>query len=199
MPCQRRGTFVVRFRHNTTRQQQTNGDDNAMQWQGVNTNGYEGSPPPTKTMAHHHPQHRRRGPRPSTTPRMPTTAQHHPTNDDNGPHHPNVDDNGPLPAPPHQRRTRPSTTPRTSTHERRQWPLSAPTHPLRTRNTAHHDPLPTANMAHHDPIPTANKTHHLFEADTTNFSNGWPRQIYVNKISKMRTFGGFWPVLLSYG
>ena len=35
--------------------------------------------------------------------------------------------------------------------------------------------------------------------DTTNFSNGWPRQMYVNKISKICIFAGFWPVLLSYG
>jgi len=34
-------------------------DDDATQQQGVDMNGYEGSPPPTKTMAHHHPQHRR--------------------------------------------------------------------------------------------------------------------------------------------
>jgi len=97
-------------------QQDNNGrmdSDNhdATQRQGVDTNSYEGSPPPTKTMAHHHPQHWRQGPRPSTTPRMPTTAQHHPMNDDNGPHHPNVNDNGPLPAPPHEWRTWPSTTP----------------------------------------------------------------------------------------
>jgi len=34
-------------------------DNDAMQQQGVNMDGYEGPPPPTKTMAHHHPWHRR--------------------------------------------------------------------------------------------------------------------------------------------
>jgi hypothetical protein len=29
------------------------------------------------------------------------------------------------------------------------------------------------------------------KVNSTNFSSGWPRQIYVNKISKMRTLGIF--------
>jgi len=119
------------------------------------------------TRAHHHPPRRwpittpsisdkdpgpapphERRQRPSTTPWMTTTAQHHPTNSD---------DNGPLPAPPHQRWTWPSTTPRTSAHEWQQRPtISTYWLPM---NDEHGPPRPPTNGEHGPPQPHTNGEH----------------------------------------
>jgi len=88
---------------------------------------------------------------PSTTPQTTTMAHTTPTSTTMA-HYQHPPTNGKhRPAPPHE----PVPT------NDNNGPLSAPTDPLRVRNTAHHDPLPTANTAHHDPIPMVNKTHHL--------------------------------------
>jgi len=152
-------SFIVWFQPNPTQQRWMDGndddDDNAMQRQGVDTNGYEGPPPPTKMMAHHHPlapphKHQQW---PSTTPPTRTMAQHHPTNSKHSP------------APPHE--------PAPMNNDN--GPLSAPTDPLWTTNTAHHDPLPMANTAHHNPIPMAKTTHDLPLPTVTTAQHQHPR------------------------
>ena len=95
---------------------------------------------------------------------------------------PSIGDEDPGPAPPHECRQQPSTTPRMTTtahttptsttmahyqhHPTNGEHGPAPPHePAPTNDdngplSAPTDPLPMRNMAHHDPLPTANRAHH---------------------------------------